>query len=66
MGSDRAGWTVMGMALTLICIAILALVHVPGARPTQEVLHCDSLGGYWSSDDNTCRRSDSPAAGMAS
>ncbi|MEM7060113.1 MAG: hypothetical protein AAF557_21230 [Pseudomonadota bacterium] len=66
MGSDQAGWVVMGLAIAVVWCSIMVLLHVPGVRPSDEVLHCDSLGGYWSSDENVCHRSDSPAAGMAS
>jgi len=66
MGSDQAGWAVMGLALAVVWGAIMIFLHVPGLRPSDDVLLCDSHGGYWSSDDNACHRSDSPAAGMAS
>ena len=56
----------MGVSIALLCCLILALVHVPGLKPSHDVLACDSEGGYWSSDEGTCVKSDSPAAGMAS
>ena len=66
MGADSSGWAVMVVSIAVLCCLILALVHVPGFRPGQHVLACDGEGGYWSSDEGTCVKSDSPAAGMAS
>lgn len=66
MGSDRAGWAVMGLALGAMYLVVIVLLNVPEWRPSDEVLACDSLGGHWSSADGECHLSDSPAAGMAS
>ena len=66
MRSDQTGWIVMGASIVVLCCLILALVHVPGFRPGPEALDCDSEGGHWSSVEQICHKSDSPAAGMAS
>ena len=66
MGSDHAGWAVMGLALAVVWGAIMVFLHVPGVRPNDDVLHCDQQGGYWSRDENLCHLSDNPAAGLAS
>ena len=66
VGSDRAGWIAMGTAVGALWIVIMAFLHVPGLRPSEDVLLCDSLGGYWSSEQAACQRSDSLLAGMAS
>ncbi|MEL7467087.1 MAG: hypothetical protein AAFN27_01450 [Pseudomonadota bacterium] len=58
-------WT-MALSIVLICSVILVLVYVPGAQPSAEALNCDSQGGYWSSAEGTCNKTDSPAAGLAS
>ena len=63
--SDQ-GWTVMGLSIAVICGLLLALVYVPGFRPSDDALACDGEGGYWSSEEAVCHKSDSPAAGMAS
>ena len=65
MGSDQAGWIVMGLSLAVVWTAIMILLHVPGIRPSDDVLHCDQKGGYWSNADGTCHLTDSPAAGLA-
>ncbi|MEL7154079.1 MAG: hypothetical protein AAFN51_09895 [Pseudomonadota bacterium] len=49
-----------------MCALILALVHVPGFGPSEDVLACDREGGYWSSAEAVCMKTDSPLAGLAS
>ena len=56
----------MVISITILCFAILALVHVQGLQPRPEVLSCDSDGGYWSHDEGVCQKTDSPLAGLAS
>jgi hypothetical protein len=60
------GWTVMILSIAVMCCLILALVHVPGLRPTEQVLLCDGEGGHWSSATQVCMKSESPVAGLAS
>ena len=56
----------MAASIVTLCWVILALVYVPGMRPSAEVLACDRQGGYWSSEDRACHLPDSPLAGLAS
>ena len=56
----------MAISIALLCLVTLALVYVPGFRPSAEVLACDSVGGAWSNANGVCNRSDSPLAGLAS
>ena len=65
MDDQTAGWAVMVISITALCLVLLAIVWVPGLRPSDEVLTCDGRGGYWSSEHGTCQISDSPAAGLA-
>ena len=57
---------IMAGSIAVICVLILALVHVPGFGPGTDVLACDREGGYWSRAEATCKKTDSPAAGLAS
>ena len=65
MGSDLAGWAVMGVALSIMWAAIMVLLNEPSLRPSPEALDCDQRGGYWSNSDGACHLTDSPAAGLA-
>lgn len=56
----------MAVSIVALCVTILALVYVPGFRPSAEVLECDRKGGFWSSDLQACQLTDSPLAGLAS
>ncbi|MEM6621096.1 MAG: hypothetical protein AAF674_02625 [Pseudomonadota bacterium] len=56
----------MTASIVTVCSIILALIWVPGLRPSDDVLACDRMGGYWSNLDEACIRSDSPLAGLAS
>jgi hypothetical protein len=60
-----AHWIMAG-SIAVMCFLILALVHVPGFGPSKQVLNCDRQGGYWSSTEATCKKTDSPLAGLAS
>ena len=57
---------IMAGSIVIMCCLILALVHLPGFGPSEDVLSCDRQGGYWSSAEAICIKSDSPAAGLAS
>ena len=65
MGALVAFWT-MTASIVVMCALILALVHVPGFRPSEDVLACDREGGYWSSTESVCMKTDSPLASLAS
>ena len=65
MGALVGFWT-MTASIVVMCVLILALVHVPGFGPSTDVLACDREGGYWSSAEAICKKTDSPAAGLAS
>ena len=65
MASSDLGLVTMVISIVVVCGLILALVYVPGFAPGQEVLRCDGEGGYWSHTEGVCRKSDSPAAGLA-
>ena len=65
MTAGDIGLAVMAVSIAMLCCLILALVYVPGFGPSEEVLRCDDEGGYWSSADGACHKSDSPAAGLA-
>lgn len=65
MRPSDMGWAAMVISITVVCLLLLAIVHVPGFGPSEDVLSCDREGGYWSSDTGTCQKSDSPAAGLA-
>ncbi|MFK7945511.1 MAG: hypothetical protein AB8B85_21740 [Paracoccaceae bacterium] len=65
MSDETAGWWVMAVSIAALCLLLLAIVWVPGFGPSEDALACDSRGGYWSSDDEACHISDSPAAGLA-
>jgi hypothetical protein len=60
-----AHWIMAG-SIAVMCFLILALVHVPGFGPGEDALACDREGGYWSSAEATCMKTDSPLAGLAS
>ncbi|MEM7212300.1 MAG: hypothetical protein AAF479_10480 [Pseudomonadota bacterium] len=65
MVSAATGW-VMAFSIAVVCCLILALVHVPRFQPSEDVLSCDRDGGYWSSAEAACKKTDSPLAGLAS
>ena len=65
MTDEAAGWTVMAVSIAALCLIMLAIVYLPGFAPSEDVLSCDARGGYWSSEDEVCHISDSPAAGLA-
>ncbi|MGD1923865.1 MAG: hypothetical protein ACFB03_06690 [Paracoccaceae bacterium] len=56
----------MAFSIAVVCCLILALVHVPRFQPSEDVLSCDREGGYWSSAEAACMKTDSPLAGLAS
>ena len=56
----------MVTSIVVVCVLILALVHVPGFGPSADALACDRKGGYWSSAFHTCQKTDSPLAGLPS
>jgi len=58
------GW-VMLASMGLMSALVLGLLVVPGAGPGPEALTCDRKGGYWSSADGQCHKTDSPLAGMS-
>lgn len=64
MDNIENGWT-MAIAIAIVCGLILALVHVPDFRPSDDVLACDGTGGVWSKHDGTCHKTNSPLAGLA-
>ncbi|MEM1300915.1 MAG: hypothetical protein AAGH68_16725 [Pseudomonadota bacterium] len=65
MTHSDLGLATMAISIALLCGLILALVYVPGFAPGEDVLRCDGEGGYWSHAEETCQKSDSPAAGLA-
>lgn len=56
----------MVISIAALCCAILALVYVPDFQVSEDVLMCDREGGYWSSAEAACLKTDSPLAGLAS
>lgn len=65
MSHSDLGLAAMAISIVVLCGLILALVYLPGFAPGDEVLRCDGEGGYWSHTEEVCRKSDSPAAGLA-
>ncbi len=66
MDDEELNCWVMLASVTAMGALALALLYVPGFAPAEEVLACDRAGGYWSSDERICHRSDSPRAGTSS
>lgn len=65
MSQSELGLAVMAASIAVVCGLILALIHLPGFGPSADALRCDGEGGYWSSAEGACHKSDSPAAGLA-